>query len=86
MLIGKIISISDIRVNIFRLEDVDVKIGDVLEAKVGDKSYEFEVAEINNNEIVCMALKLHYLHQFHQVLNFYYLYSFFELNQLLYHL
>ena len=42
MLIGKIISISDIRVNIFRLEDVDVKIGDVLEAKVGDKSYEFE--------------------------------------------
>ena len=58
MLIGKIISISDIRVNIFRLEDVDVKIGDVLESKVGDKVYEFEVAEINNNEIVCMALKL----------------------------
>ena len=58
MLVGRIISISDIRVNIFRLEDVDVKIGDVLEAKVGDKSYEFEVAEINNNEIVCMALKL----------------------------
>jgi F-type H+-transporting ATPase subunit beta len=58
MLIGKIISISDIRVNIFRLEDVDVKIGDVLESKVGDKVYEFEVAEINNNEIICMALKL----------------------------
>ncbi len=58
MLIGKIISISDIRVNIFRLEDVDVKIGDVLESKVGDKLYEFEVAEINNNEIICMALKL----------------------------
>lgn len=58
MLVGKIISISDIRVNIFRLENVDVKIGDVLEATVGDKSYEFEVAEINNNEIICMALKL----------------------------
>ena len=58
MLIGKIISISDIRVNVYRLEDVEIKIGDVLRSEVGDKEYEFEVAEINGNEIVCVALKL----------------------------
>lgn len=58
MLVGKIISISDIRVNVYRLEDVEIKIGDVLRSEVGDKEYEFEVAEINGNEIVCVALKL----------------------------
>lgn len=58
MLVGKIISISDIRVNVYRLEDVEIKIGDVLRSEVGDKEYEFEVAEINGNEIICVALKL----------------------------
>lgn len=58
MLVGKIISISDIRVNVYRLEDVEIKIGDVLRSEVGNKEYEFEVAEINGNEIVCVALKL----------------------------
>ena len=58
MLVGKIISISDIRVNVYRLEDVEIKIGDVLRSEVGNKEYEFEVAEINGNEIVCVALEL----------------------------
>lgn len=58
MLVGKIISISDIRVNVYKLEDVEIKIGDVLRSEVGDKEYEFEVAEINGNEIICVALKL----------------------------
>ena len=58
MLVGRIISISDIRVNVYKLEDVDVRIGDVLKSTVDDKQYEFEVAEINGNEIICVALKL----------------------------
>ncbi|MEG0909879.1 MAG: hypothetical protein RSH78_05930, partial [Bacilli bacterium] len=58
MIIGKIISISDIRVNVFRLDNTEIKIGDILETKYNNKSYSFEVAEMNGNEIICISLDL----------------------------
>lgn len=58
MLVGKIISVSDIRVNVFKLENVDIKIGDILRTTYNDKNFDFEVAEINGNEIVCVSLNL----------------------------
>ncbi|MEG2610418.1 MAG: F0F1 ATP synthase subunit beta [Bacilli bacterium] len=58
MIIGKIISISDIRVNVFRHDNTEIKIGDILETKYNNKSYSFEVAEMNGNEIICISLDL----------------------------
>lgn len=58
MLVGKIISISDIRVNVFKLENADIRIGDILRTTYNDKNFDFEVAEINGNEIVCVSLNL----------------------------
>lgn len=58
MLVGKIVSISDIRVNVFKLENVDIKIGDILRTTYDNKNFDFEVAEINGNEIICVSLNL----------------------------
>lgn len=58
MLVGKIISVSDIRVNVFKLENVDIKIGDILRTTYDNKIFDFEVAEINGNEIICVSLNL----------------------------
>ena len=58
MLVGKIISVSDIRVNVFKLENVDIKIGDILRTTYDNKNFDFEVAEINGNEIICVSLNL----------------------------
>lgn len=57
-MIGKILSISDIRVNIVKIENIDVSIGDILEAKKGDKTYRFEVVEMDGNEIICVSLDI----------------------------
>lgn len=58
MLVGKIISVSDIRINVFKLENVDIKIGDILRTTYDNKNFDFEVAEINGNEIICVSLNL----------------------------
>lgn len=57
-MIGKILSVSDIRVNIIKLTDANIKIGDILEAKKNGVTYKFEVVEMNGNEIICVSLNI----------------------------
>lgn len=54
MQIGKIITISDISVEII-LSSNDIKIGDILEVENNSK-YVFEVVEINNISAICISL------------------------------
>ncbi len=54
MQVGKIITISDISVEII-LSDNSLKIGDILEVE-GNSKYLFEVVEINNISAVCLSL------------------------------
>lgn len=54
MQIGKIITISDISVEII-LSSNDVKIGDILEVE-GNSKYVFEVIEVNNISATCLSL------------------------------
>ena len=54
MQIGKIITISDISVEII-LSSNDIKIGDILEVE-NDSKYVFEVVEINNISATCVSL------------------------------
>lgn len=54
MEIGKIITISDISIEIVLLNN-NIKIGDILEIK-GNKKYVFEVIEINNISATCVSL------------------------------
>lgn len=54
MQIGKIITISDISVEII-LSNNDIKIGDILEVENNSK-YVFEVVEINNISATCLSL------------------------------
>ena len=54
MQIGKIITISDISVEII-LSSNDIKIGDILEVENNSK-YVFEVVEINNISATCVSL------------------------------
>ena len=53
---NKIIAISDINVQIFSELSQELEIGDILMAKDGNKSYKFEVVEINNNIIMAIPL------------------------------
>lgn len=54
MKIGKIITISDISVEIILLTN-DIKIGDILEVE-GNPNYSFEVVEISNVSAICVSL------------------------------
>ena len=54
MIVGKIISIFDVKVEVV-LSSTDVKIGDVL-ASIDDESRKFEVLEINNTSAICISL------------------------------
>ena len=53
---NKIIAISDINVQIYSELSQEFKIGDILVANDGDKSYRFEVVEISNNTITSIPL------------------------------
>ena len=55
-MINKIISISDINIQIYCEIPQDFKIGDILSTTIGDKLYKFEVMEINNNTITAIPL------------------------------
>ena len=55
-MINKIISISDINVQIFSELSQEFKIGDILVANDGKKDYTFEIMEINNNIITAIPL------------------------------
>lgn len=54
MEVGKIITISDISIEVI-LTNTDIKIGDILEVS-GNKKYVFEVIEINNISATCVSL------------------------------
>ena len=54
MQIGKIITISDISIEVI-LSSNDIKIGDILEVE-GNSKYLFEVVEINNISATCVSL------------------------------
>lgn len=56
MMMNKIISISDINVKIYAELPQEMKLGDLLCTKVGDKLYQFEVVEIDNNIITTIPL------------------------------
>ena len=53
---NKIIAISDINVQIYSELSQEFKIGDILVANDGDKSYRFDVVEISNNTITSIPL------------------------------
>ena len=55
MVVGKVISIFDISIEVI-LSDSNVSIGDILEVKQNDVSYQFEVVEINNISATCISL------------------------------
>lgn len=55
-MINKIISISDINIQIYCEIPQYFKIGDILSTTIGDKLYKFEVMEINNNTITAIPL------------------------------
>ena len=52
---NKIIAISDINVQIYSELSQDFKIGDILVAKDKNKTYKFEIVEINNNNITTIT-------------------------------
>ena len=54
MEVGKIITISDISIEII-LSNTDVKIGDILEVQ-NDHKYVFEIIEVNNISATCVSL------------------------------
>ena len=51
MIIGKIISISELNVKIFLEEDIKVEIKEILEATCNDNIYKFEVVSIDENVV-----------------------------------
>ena len=53
---NKIIAISDINVRIYSQTPQTIKIGDILYTELDQKTYKFEVVEINNNTITTIPL------------------------------
>lgn len=53
---NKIIAISDINVQIYSELSQEFKIGDILVTNDGDKTYKFEVVEVNNNNVTTIPL------------------------------
>ena len=53
---NKIIAISDINVQIYSELSQEFKIGDILVSDDGNKTYKFEIVEINNNNITAIPL------------------------------
>ncbi len=54
MVIGKVISVFDIRIEVI-LESNDIKVGDILQLQ-GNEEYKFEVVEISNTSAICVSL------------------------------
>ena len=54
MIVGKIISIFDVKVEVV-LSNSDIKIGNIL-ALVDDEEKKFEVVEISNTSATCISL------------------------------
>lgn len=46
--VGRIIGVSDLNIKVLLLEN-DIKIGDILQCKLGEKNHRFEVVEIDSN-------------------------------------